>query len=177
MASGGEKRKGSLRYFGEKGQNASRTGTTFSFLLSEGVQKKKKKGLLSHDSLRLVVGGRKQRVFAENDRHGEAGEKGEQQFDERCVASLVVLLYVSFFFFFFSCGFFPSRRAASELLGTPGGRLLRGHAGPERGEVLRAAHVRSLERNGRVRQSPFPTPSLMRLLVSADYESVKTETQ
>lgn len=117
MASGGEKRKGSLRYFGEKGQNASRTGTTFSFLLSEGVQKKKKKGLLSHDSLRLVVGGRKQRVFAENDRHGEAGEKGEQQFDERCVASLVVLLYVSFFFFFFPVVFSPPGERPQNFLG------------------------------------------------------------
>ena len=32
-----------------------------------------------------------------------------------------------------------------ELLGAPGGALLGGHTGPERGEVLRTAHVRSLD--------------------------------
>lgn len=64
-------------------------------------------------------------------------EEGEQQFDLRLVSSH--LLYTSFLSFLFS------GRAASELFGAPGGRLLQGHACPERGEILSAAHVRSLE--------------------------------
>lgn len=53
----------------------------------------------------------------------------------RLSSSTLQKFFVVFFF----------RWAASELFGTPGGRLLQGHTGPKRGEILSAAHVRSLE--------------------------------
>lgn len=71
-------------------------------------------------------------------------EEGEQQFDSRPVFVSHHLLYRSFWGFFFLSG-----SAASELLGTPGRRLLQGHTGPKRREVLSAAHVRSLERENK----------------------------
>lgn len=66
-------------------------------------------------------------------------EEGEQQFESRPVSVSPGLLYRLVFF----CPPFGS--AASELLGTPGGGLLQGHARPKCGEIFRAAHVGSLK--------------------------------
>lgn len=93
----------------------------------EKTVEKEKKGSFSQDSLGLAVGG------TQNERRGEAEEKASSGSSRLSSSPLQ------------KCSVFPSfTRAASELLGPPGGRLLRGHAHPEGGEILRAAHVRSL---------------------------------
>lgn len=65
-------------------------------------------------------------------------EEGRRRLDSRAVCISPSTLQASL------C-FSPRGSAASELLGTPGGGLLQGHARAECRELLGAAHIRSLK--------------------------------
>lgn len=110
----------------------------------DGQVKTNRRDEISQNSRWLVVGGRNDR-FTEVTEEKSKREEGEQQFESRPGSVSPRLLYKLVFF----CS--PFGLAASELLGTPGGGLLQGHARPKCGEIFRAAHVGSLK----CTKSPF----------------------